>query len=224
MAYAVLRCQKVKANQVSHVHNHNQRTYENQNCENINFDRNSNLIILGSADTHKKLKENLENVESKKALRKDANVMLEFIFSASADFFYDNLDKDKFDKLTMKDNKNELDKIYNESLNKENLILFQKSVVDFINSKPEFKNNIVNLTLHLDEKTPHFHLALTPILNNRLTAKQFFTPTTARQWQDDFHKQLIENKIVLERGKEFSPAIHQTIAEYRSDVVVTSPT
>ena len=113
-------------------------------------------------------------MNSKKALRKDANVLLEFVFSASPEFFYNDLDKNRFEQLTMKDNKSELDKIFNEKkLNKENLDKFKNAVVDFINSKPEFKNNVVNLVLHLDEKTPHFHLALTPILNNRLTAKEF---------------------------------------------------
>ena len=187
MAYAVLRCQKVKANDVSKVHNHNLRKYENHSAENINFDRNQNQIVLGSADTHKKLKENLEILNSKKALRKDANVLLEFVFQ-QAQNFYNDLDKNRFEQLTMKDNKSELDKIFNEKLNKENLDKFKNAVVDFINSKPEFKNNVVNLVLHLDEKTPHFHLALTPILNNRLTAKEFFTPDKARAWQDDFHK------------------------------------
>ncbi|MBX0312192.1 MAG: plasmid recombination protein, partial [Sulfurihydrogenibium sp.] len=223
MAYAVLRCAKVKANQVSKVHNHNLRTYENRSAENVNFDRNQNKLILGSANTHNKLKENLSKLESKKAIRKDANVLLEFIFSASPDFFYDDLDKDKFDKLTMKTNKSELDRIFNERLNRDNLDKFKKAVIEFIDSKEEFRDNVVNLVLHLDEKTPHFHLTLTPILNKRLTAKEFFTPEKARAWQDDFHSVLQQNNIVLERGKEFSPAIHQTLAEYRSNEPVDLP-
>ena len=223
MAFSVLRCAKVKANEVSKVHNHNFRTYENHSAENVNFERNQNKLVLGSSNTHSKLKENLSTLESKKAIRKDANVLLEFIFSASPEFFYDNLDKEKFEKLTMKDNKKELDKIFNENLNKENLDKFEKSVVEFINSKPEFKNNVVNLVLHLDEKTPHFHLTLTPILNNRLTAKEFFTPEKARTWQDDFHSVLQKNNIVLERGKENSPAIHQSLADYRSNELVAMP-
>ena len=120
MAFSVLRCAKVKANEVSKVHNHNFRTYENHSAENVNFERNKNKVVLGSSNTHSKLKENLSKLESKKAIRKDANVLLEFIFSASPEFFYDNLDKEKFEKLTMKDNKKELDKIFNEKLKKEN--------------------------------------------------------------------------------------------------------
>ena len=105
----------------------------------------------------------------------------------------------------------------------ENLSKFEKSVVEFINSKPEFKNNVVNLVLHLDEKTPHYHLTLTPILNKRLTAKEFFTPEKARTWQDDFHNVLQKNNIALNRGKEHSPSIHQTLAEYRSNDVIDMP-
>ena len=124
----------------------------------------------------------------------------------------------------MKNNKKEIQSIFQNQLNKENLELFKKSVVDFINEKQEFKNNVVNLTLHLDEKkTPHFHLALTPILNGRLTAKRVFTPENARAWQDDFHKVCQKNNLVLERGKEFSPAVHQTLNAYRSNEPVDMP-
>lgn len=224
MAYAVLRCGKVKSSGVATVHNHNQRKYKNQNAENIDYSRTDlNTLVLGSGNTHEQIKQNLLQLESKKAIRKDANVLLEFIFSASPDFFYKDLDKEKFDKMTMKENKLELQQIFFNQLDKEKLELFKKSVCEFIDSKPEFKNNVVNLTMHLDEKTPHLHLELTPIIENRLTAKRFFTPSNARSWQDDFHKCLIANNLELERGKEFSPAVHQTLAEYRSNELVDMP-
>ena len=34
---------------------------------------------------------------------------------------------------------------------------------------------------------------------------------------------IAKNNIVLERGKEFSPAIHQTLADYRSNELVAMP-
>ena len=49
MAFSVLRCAKVKANEVSKVHNHNFRTYENHSAENVNFERNKNKVVLGSS-------------------------------------------------------------------------------------------------------------------------------------------------------------------------------
>ncbi len=48
MAFGVLRCAKVKANEVSKVHNHNFTNYENHSAENVNFERNQNKVILGS--------------------------------------------------------------------------------------------------------------------------------------------------------------------------------
>ena len=77
--------------------------------------------------------------------------------------------------------------------------------------------------MHLDEKSPHYHLTLTPILNKRLTAKEFFTPEKARSWQNDFHNVLQKNNIALNRGKENSSSIHQTLAEYRSNDVIDMP-
>lgn len=221
MAKIVMRCQKVKSNSVSFSHNHNFRTYENQSAQNIDFDRTKqNRLILGSADTHKKVTENLQKLTSKKAMRKDANVCLEFVFSASPDYFYPNLDKEKFDQLTMKDNKKELGQIQ-KTLDTKKLADFEKSVLNFINEKPEFKNNVVSLVLHLDEKTPHYHLLLTPIIDGRLTAKQFFTPEIARRWQDEIHEKT--KHLGLERGQVNSPDIHQSTKDYQSNLQLELP-
>ncbi|OXI48267.1 MobV family relaxase [Burkholderia aenigmatica] len=218
--FTVFRCDKYKANEVSYVHNHNQRTYTNQSAENVNFDRtNLNEIVLGSKDTHGILKEKLDGLDSKKAIRKDANVMLEMIFSASPEFFYKDLDRESFDKLTMKNNKDELNKIFNEKLDKEKLEAFKQAVVKF--SEEKFKDNIINLTLHLDEKTPHFHLTLTPIIEGRLSAKDFWTPATTQEWQRDFAKACAPLGLV--KGLDESQAKHQTCADYKSSQNIEIP-
>ncbi|MDK5224918.1 plasmid recombination protein, partial [Serratia nevei] len=157
--------------------------------------------------------------DSKKAIRKDANVMLEMIFSASPEFFYKNLDREKFDKLTMKNNKSELADLFNKNLDKEKLEQFTKTVVDFCNEK--FKDNIVNLTLHLDEKTPHFHLTLTPIIEGKLSAKRFWTPQTTQAWQNDFAKAC--EPLGLVKGMDDSQAVHQTCKDYKSSVAIEIP-
>lgn len=220
MPFTVFRCEKVKANNVSYVHNHNQRTYENQNATNVDFERTKlNEVLLGTSDTHKILKEKLSNLTSTKAIRKDANVMLEMIFSASAEYFYKDLDKEKFDKLTMKDNKEELKKIFEVQLDKDKLEKFKNTVIKFC--KDKFKDNIVNLTLHLDEKTPHFHLTLTPVIDGKLSAKRFFTPATTQGWQKDFAAYC--EPLGLVKGMDNSPAVHQTCKEYQSNIAVEIP-
>lgn len=88
MSFTVFRCEKVKANEVSYVHNHNQRTYENQSAQNIDFTRtNLNEVLIGSSETHQILKQKLDNLTSTKAIRKDANVMLEMIFFSKCRIF-----------------------------------------------------------------------------------------------------------------------------------------
>lgn len=222
MAKTVLRCEKIKSNNVSYSHNHNFRTYENKSVENIDFDRTKlNQLVLGSKNTHEKIKENLTNLKSKKAIRKDANVALEFIFSASPDYFYKNLDKEKFDTLTMKDNKKELNEIF-KTLDHKKLEDFKQAVLTFIEETPGFKNNVVNLVLHLDEKSPHLHLLLTPIIENRLTAKEFFTPENARSWQDKFAE--LTKPLGIERGEKDSASVHTSCKDYNSNIDVSIPT
>lgn len=217
----VLRCVKVKANEVAKCHNHNLRKYTNQNQTNINFNRQQNQICLGSEDTHGTLKNRLEKIENRRAIRKDANVMLEFIFSASPEYFYKDLDREKFDKLTMEKNKPELDKIFNEQLDKQKLEDFKAVVIEYC--QKEFGDNVINLTLHLDEKTPHFHLLCTPITaDNRLTAKEFFTPITARAWQDSFGEAC--KKLGIDRGRENSPEVHTSHHDHNRALNTPVPT
>ena len=45
---------------------------------------------------------------------------------------------------------------------------------------------VVSAVLHLDEKTPHIHAVVVPAVKGRLTCKEFFTPDTARRWQDTY--------------------------------------
>ena len=222
MTYTVFRCEKVKANGVSYVHNHNQRTYQNKNAENIDFSRTHlNEVLLGSSDTHGILKEKLSNLNSTKAIRKDANVMLEMIFSASAEYFYKDLDKDKFNNLHMNNAKDkiELQNIFANQLDKQKLEDFKNTVIKFC--KQKFKDNVVNLTLHLDEKTPHFHLTLTPVIDGKLSAKRFFTPATTQGWQNDFAAYC--KPLGLVKGIDNSAAVHQSCKDYQSSIAVEIP-
>ena len=50
----------------------------------------------------------------------------------------------------------------------------------------EFGDNIVNVIAHFDEKTPHMHVICTPIINGKLSAKEFYTPEKARHWQASY--------------------------------------
>lgn len=73
--------------------------------------------------------------------------------------------------------------------------------------KERYGNNLVAFTLHQDEKTPHIHAIVVPITaDNRLCAKELFTPKTLRQLQTDYAAAM--KPFGLERGIEGSRAQH----------------
>jgi hypothetical protein len=70
------------------------------------------------------------------------------------------------------------------------------------------KENVVSFTLHQDEKTPHIHAVIVPITtDNRLSAKELFTPQTLRQLQTDYAQTMTAHG--MERGVEHSQTKHQ---------------
>jgi hypothetical protein len=82
--------------------------------------------------------------------------------------------------------------------------------INFLAEK--YGNNLIALTLHQDEKTPHLHAIVVPITNDtRLSAKELFNPKTLRSLQTDYAKAM--SKYGFERGIEGSRARHQTMKQ-----------
>lgn len=98
--------------------------------------------------------------------------------------------------------------------------------------KEEFgSENLVSLTLHRDEYTPHLHAVVVPITTEkrtrreregdpkrktkatvRLSADHYMTKANMRHWQDSFAEKMAD--FGLERGVVGSKARHQTMNEY----------
>ena len=73
--------------------------------------------------------------------------------------------------------------------------------------------NVVNVSLHMDEETPHLHATVTPITEDgRLCAKEFMTKLKLKNYQTEYAKRL--EKLGLMRGREGSRAKHQDIQQY----------
>lgn len=100
--------------------------------------------------------------------------------------------------------------------------------------KREFgEKNIVSAVLHLDEKTPHIHIALVPIVTGkrrkakegakandkiRLCADDVLTKTKMEGYQDSYA--LAMAKYGLERGVKGSKAKHKSTLEHYRDALV----
>ena len=75
------------------------------------------------------------------------------------------------------------------------------------------KNNIVKVTLHRDETTPHIHAFIIPIHEGKLNCKKYLGGRNKlRALQTTYHN--VVKKYGLERGIEGSKAKHQDVKRY----------
>ncbi len=75
------------------------------------------------------------------------------------------------------------------------------------------KANVVNVTLHMDELTPHVHATVVPITKDgRLCAKDFMSRDQLRSYQTGYAK--VMEPFGLSRGLEGSRAKHQDVKQY----------
>lgn len=84
---------------------------------------------------------------------------------------------------------------------KETAAFFQRAA-DFIIQRVG-RENIVSAVVHMDERTPHMHLAFVPLTkDNRLCAKEILgNRVDLSKWQDDFHAHMVQAYPDLERGE-----------------------
>ena len=76
------------------------------------------------------------------------------------------------------------------------------------------RENIISAVVHMDETTPHLHLNLMPILEDRPCAKKLFDRKALTALQTDLYKE-IGRHWGLERGQEGSKAQHLDTVEFK---------
>jgi hypothetical protein len=76
------------------------------------------------------------------------------------------------------------------------------------------KENLVSLTLHMDERTPHLHAVVVPLTSDgRLSAKEVVgNKYDLQRLQDDYAEQM--RRYNLDRGVRGSKARHTDVKEY----------
>jgi hypothetical protein len=181
---AVCRVAKVKgAGSIGGKSDHNYRQGHVPNADaerkHLNHEYVLNYENLGKAIDARLHHAGLDHV------RKDAVRGMEFILTASPETF-------------KRDQSGQFTGDYRESS-------WVKANLNFM--KQQYGSNLVAFTLHQDEKTPHIHAIVVPITSdNRLCAKELFTPKTLRQLQTDYAGAM--KPFGLERGVEGSRAQH----------------
>ena len=167
MSMIVARMQKMKAENLVGIGNHNQRKTKNHSNPDIDTSLSKlNYDLVDRTQNYKTDIENFinENKTTTRAVRKDAVLVNEWIISSDKDFF-DNLTESEIENF------------------------FERSKDYFAEKFGE--KNIRYATVHLDESTPHMHMGIVPFdKDNKLSAKRVFNRQALRDVKEELPKYL----------------------------------
>ena len=189
----VARMQKMKADNLVGIGNHNQRKTQNHSNKDIDVER-SHLnydLVEGRTENYKTDIQTFidEKKAGTRATRKDAVLVNEWIISSDKTFFEDKDDK-------------EIERFFEETKN-----YFADKFGD---------DNIRYAHVHLDESTPHMHLGVVPFdKDNKLSAKRMFNRATLIEIQDELPTLMQEEGFDIQRGEKGSERKNMTVPEYK---------
>lgn len=194
MSFAVARMTKLKADNLVGIGNHDQRKTTNHSNEDIDVSR-SHLnydLVAGRTDNFKTDIEAYinENKASKRAVRKDAVLVNEWILTSDKDFF------------------EQLDEV-------ETRKYFETAKQYFADNYGD--ENIRYAVVHMDEKTPHMHMGIVPFDDDkRLSAKRIFNREALQRIQEELPQYLKENGFDVQRGNKNKERKNLSVPEYKT--------
>ncbi|MGP8288566.1 MobV family relaxase [Halomonas sp. AOP7-C1-8] len=188
MAYAIMRGEKRKTGDVRGITAHIARTQPTPNADVSQQHR--NYAVVGPAwDDQKGINAAIE-ARTPKKYRKDAVRAIEYIVSASPEWFEENSDKQA--------------------------ALYFESAVDWF--QDEFgADNVVSAVVHNDESSPHMHILVVPLdaETGRLNGKWFFgNKGVLQKRQSKFADHMAP--FGVERGKADPQRTHTKVHEWRA--------
>lgn len=195
--FAICRIEKLKTGgNIGGLNSHLTRTMEVPNCDKELSHLNHREV--GSEDLNLDIQKRLE--AAKIVPRKNAVLAVEHLLTASPEYFKLNKHQDVGKKPTLRGDVQG----YN---------AFKANAIEWLNERYG-KENVVNVTVHLDETTPHIHAIVVPIDNKgKLNARGFFGGRDKmREMQDSYAQKM--KPLGLVRGIEGSKAQHTTIKEF----------
>ena len=192
MSLVVFRFEKVKTMTgfVARVA-HNERTNPPANADQA---RKVDVLISAGPDPAGTLSDKISGIKH----RKDAVLAVEAILSASPEFFALDQNKIEYGKWDYA-----------------KVEAFKKAGTEFF--KREFGENLVSLSFHVDEATPHFQAIFIPILDKKLNANKILGDRKKMsEWQDKAHGAVAH--LGIERGLKGSKSRHERVRSFYNDV------
>ena len=114
-----------------------------------------------------------------------------------------------------------------ENMNKDDIIDWANTCMEFVYKDLGYtKSQVLHVTIHLDEETPHLHCVVIPLVKkyDKRTNTERYTISKKQyirdkyhlsELQDKYHKRLTEKGYDLERGIKGSNAKHQKTKELK---------
>lgn len=224
MSYAIFRVEPInKLKDLGQIGAHNTRTKEayksNPDIDKSKSHNNINLVPITHNDyyssymnlvkDYKKQHEEKQKIE-REDRKKSFSQMLDDSNSVVADELLFTSDKEFF-----------------KDMSKDEIIKWAKCCMDFVYEDIGYsKEQILNATIHLDEKTPHLHCVVVPLI------KKYDKRSNQEKWtiskkyymkdknylsilQDKYHERMINNGYDLDRGIKNSDNEHIDIKQYK---------
>jgi hypothetical protein len=193
MSYLVATMKKMKAENLHGVFMHDFRLTKNHANEQIDVSKsadNFDLIDHGELSKSAIMDYIKSKRNSKRAVRKDAVVLDEWIISSDQSFFADKTP----------------DQIRG----------YFQTAVDWFGKKYG-RSNLQYAVVHMDETTPHMHLGIVPINEDgSLSSKKMFDRASLQSVQADLPKYLQEHGYDIQRGVQGKNKAHLTTKEYKA--------
>lgn len=224
MSYAIFRVQPInKLKDLGQIGAHNTRTKEayksNPDIDKNKSIENINIVPITNKDYYSSYMEfvkdyKLQHDEKQKIERdnrkKTFNQMLDDSNSVVADELLFTSDNEFF-----------------KDMSKEEIIKWANCCMDFVYKDIGYnKSQILNATIHLDEKTPHLHCVVVPLIKkyDKRSEKEKWTISKKHYMkdknhlstlQDKYHERMIDNGYNLDRGIKNSDNEHIDIKQYK---------
>ena len=206
MSYAIIRNENHKMNAVPLLERHNERLNHNYSNKDINLSRTSENYHLKKiqAETYQ---QEFERIRTRQELKgnlrlhgeKQSTVLCEFVITSDKEFF--------------------------DRLGKERTRRFFEDAYDFVTAKVGGEQYVLSAVVHMDEATPHMHVAFIPVINSkdrkgnpckRINCSEFWKGRDSySRLQDEYYDFISSRGYDLERGEKGSIAEHLTVAEYK---------
>ena len=206
MSYAIIRNENHKMNAVPLLERHNERLNKNYSNKDIDLSRSSENYHLKhiQAATYQ---QEFDRIRARQQLKgnlrlqgkKQSTVMCEFVITSDKEFF-DRLGADRTKQ-------------------------FFKDAYAFVTAKVGGEQYVVSAVVHMDEATPHMHVAYIPVISGRdrkgkpckrINCSEFWKGRDSySKLQDEYYDFITNRGYDLRRGIKGSTAEHLSIAEYK---------